>query len=97
MTDEQETNHAVARSLSNAGLGTWVILVGGGYGAFLFEGTEAEAEEMRKHKARWEGVVALKRLADAGEIESKEASQCWNHKAFSHRGKGFIYACDCCA
>jgi len=32
----------------------WTIWVAG-YGTFAFEGTEDEAEEMRTHKARWEG------------------------------------------
>lgn len=38
----------------------WLITVGGGYGTFEFEGTEEEAEEMRRHKANWEGAVATK-------------------------------------
>lgn len=41
---------------------TWIITVGGGYGSFEFVGTEEEAEEMRRHKAEWEGSVARKRL-----------------------------------
>lgn len=41
---------------------TWIIAVGGGYGSFEFVGTEEEAEEMRRHKAEWEGAVARKRL-----------------------------------
>lgn len=45
----------------------WVITVGGGYGTFFFRGTESEAEEMRRHKARWEGAVARKRPATAEE------------------------------
>jgi hypothetical protein len=32
----------------------WTIWVAG-YGKFNFDGTEAEAEEMRRHKANWEG------------------------------------------
>ncbi len=32
----------------------WKIRVSG-YGTFDFTGTEAEAEEMRRHKAQWEG------------------------------------------
>lgn len=36
----------------------WRIFVGG-YGAFDFEGTEKQAEEMRAHKARWERGVGL--------------------------------------
>jgi protein gp37 len=39
----------------------WLISVGGGYGKFHFLGHEHEAEEMRAHKARWEGAVAKKR------------------------------------
>jgi hypothetical protein len=37
----------------------WIIWVAG-YGAFEFVGTEAEAEEMRAHKAVWEHAVAKK-------------------------------------
>ena len=40
---------------------TWVITVAG-YGSFDFHGTEREAEEMRRHKSRWEGAVATKKL-----------------------------------
>ena len=40
----------------------WIISVGGGYGEFPFHGTQDEAEEMRAHKADWEGAVATKRL-----------------------------------
>jgi hypothetical protein len=38
---------------------TWMIRVQG-YGTFEFEGTEHEAEEMRKHKAQWERGLAMK-------------------------------------
>lgn len=31
-----------------------------GYGTFDFDGTEQEAEEMRRHKAEWEGGVGRK-------------------------------------
>ena len=41
----------------------WIITVGGGYGSFAFKGSERAAEEMRVHKARWEGAVANKRPA----------------------------------
>jgi hypothetical protein len=37
----------------------WVIWVRG-YGRFDFDGSEAEAEEMRAHKAKWERAVAHK-------------------------------------
>jgi hypothetical protein len=43
------------------GNGAWEITVGGGYGTFVFYGTEAEAEEMRRHKANWEHAVARKK------------------------------------
>lgn len=46
----------------------WVITVGGGYGSFFFRGSEKEAEEMRRHKARWEQAVARKRRATPGEV-----------------------------
>lgn len=64
----------------------WVILVGG-YGAFLFDGTEAEAETMRCHKAQWEGGIGLKRPATLGEIANDEASECMNHDGFNNRGR----------
>jgi len=38
---------------------TWNIRIQG-YGTFDFEGTEQEAEEMRKHKAKWEGGSGMK-------------------------------------
>lgn len=41
----------------------WTIWVSG-YGSFDFEGTKAEAEEMRAHKARWEGGASLMWKAD---------------------------------
>jgi len=42
---------------------TWKIRVAG-YGTFDFIGTEAEAEDMRCHKARWEQAIAHKWRAD---------------------------------
>lgn len=41
----------------------WKIWISG-YGAFDFEGTEAEAEDMRIHKARWEGGQGRKWRVD---------------------------------
>lgn len=38
----------------------WKIWIGGGYGLFDFEGTEAEAEKMRAHKAAWERARGMK-------------------------------------
>lgn len=40
------------------------------WGSILFEGTEEEAEEWRRHKARWEQSVARKRLATEDEIRN---------------------------
>lgn len=71
--------------------GQWVILVGG-YGAFLFEGTETEAEDMRRHKARWERGIGKKRPATDEEVASKTPSQCWNHPGFNNI---CVYACPC--
>lgn len=47
--------------------GWWLISVAS-YGAFLYGGTEADAEGMRVHKARWEQAAAKKRLATPEEI-----------------------------
>ena len=68
----------------------WVIQVGGGYGEFFIDGTEEEAEEMRKHKATWEGAIARKRLADKDEIKSGIIDQCKAHPNFATR-----IHCDC--
>lgn len=38
----------------------WLISVAG-YGEWIYVGTEAEAEEMRAHKANWEGGIGKKR------------------------------------
>jgi len=70
----------------------WVIRVGNDYGAFIFEGTEDEAEEMRKHKARHEQANARKRLADEAEIKTGKASYCLNHPNFKHK---VVFSCDC--
>lgn len=58
---------------------SWVINVAG-YGAFVFDGSEAEAEEMRAHKARWEGAVGHKRPASITDFP--QASACWNHPGY---------------
>lgn len=63
----------------------WVILIGAGYGAFLFDGNEVEAEEMRVHKARWERGIGKKRPAVETEIASGKPSKCWNHPGFNNR------------
>lgn len=68
----------------------WVILVGGGYGAFVFEGTENQAEDMRRHKASWEGAVARKR--PVADDDTADTMHCWNHPLFNSPWR---YQCDC--
>lgn len=70
---------------------TWVISVGG-YGSFLFNGSEVEAEEFRKHKANWEKAAARKRLADRDEIHTGVINQCKNHPNFNTKDR---YHCEC--
>lgn len=50
----------------------WLITVGGGYGSFVFVGTEEDAEKMRRHKARQEGAVATKKRLPAKEAPAHE-------------------------
>jgi len=50
----------------------WRITVGGGYGSFDMLATEAEAEQRRKDKARWEHAAAYKELLTPEEIALKE-------------------------
>lgn len=70
----------------------WAILVAG-YGAFLIEGTEQEAEEMRAHKARWERGIGRKRPATPEEVKAGKPDGCWNHPLFNNK---FVYGtCDC--
>jgi hypothetical protein len=69
----------------------WVILVSG-YGAFIHTGTEQSAEEMRTHKARWEGGIAKKRPADKSDMIVPSA--CWNHPGFNNTG-GRYADCQC--
>lgn len=83
---------------------SWIINVAG-YGAFLFEGSESEAEEMRVHKARWEGACAQKRPASITDFP--HASGCWNHPGYARlvrygtrrrllkRPYVPLYHCDC--
>lgn len=52
---------------------TWMIRVSG-YGTFEFVGTEAEAEEMRAHKARWEHASGQKwRITNPTEADKVRA------------------------
>ena len=60
---------AVEQARAQFGAQWWVISVAG-YGSFLFDGSEKEAEEMRAHKARWERGIGRKRLATPEEIKS---------------------------
>ncbi len=58
----------------------WYILVGGGYGGFILEGSEEEAEEMRCHKANWEKAVAKKYKLDwmlADHLGESEKHNLW--------------------
>lgn len=48
----------------------WMIRVAG-YGTFEFEGTEQEAEEMRRHKGQWERGFAIKWRKDCPELVDK--------------------------
>lgn len=52
----------------------WLISIGG-YGDFGFYGTEAEAEEMRAHKAAWERDVGRKKAIPATHPKAKEAAE----------------------
>lgn len=70
---------------------TWVINVFD-WGAFLFEGTEFEAEEVRISKAKWEQSITKKRLAEKNEIRNKDVDTCKNHVGFKLKGR---YSCDC--
>jgi hypothetical protein len=69
----------------------WVINAYG-WGAFLFEGTEFEAEEVRINKAKWEQTITKKRLATKNELKNKNIDDCKNHPGFKLKGR---YSCDC--
>src|ERR1700722_12268723 len=73
----------------------WVILVAGGYGAFLYRSTEAEAEEMRCFKANHEQAIAKKRQASFDDI-SLFPSTCWNHPGFVNRYRYADCRCGSC-
>lgn len=68
----------------------WVINVAG-YGAFLFKGSEQEAEETRAQKARWERGVGRKRPATPEEAKGGEISRCINHEGYGNR----VFFADC--
>lgn len=54
----------------------WNIRVAG-YGTFELLGTETEAEEMRRHKSRWEGGVGHKyRLENQTEVDRLTQTMC---------------------
>ncbi len=52
----------------------WVIEVPA-WGTLYAIGTEAQAEEWRRHKANWEHSVARKREATKEEVEENEFTQ----------------------
>lgn len=55
--------------------GKWLIRIAG-YGTFEFEGTEQEAEDMRKNKAKWEGGRGLKWRIGEWRVESDIITAC---------------------
>lgn len=57
--------------MKNEDVKHWIISVTG-YGSFFFEGSLKEAEEMREHKANWEGGRGTKRPATPEEIKIKD-------------------------
>lgn len=61
--------------MTSARRSKWRIRVSG-YGTFDFEGTEAEAEEMRVHKARWEQGTAIKWRADLSTEVDRLTAEC---------------------
>jgi len=52
----------------------WRIWVSG-YGEFEFDGTEAEAENMRRHKGQWERGTAYKWRADLSRPSDRLTAQ----------------------
>lgn len=73
----------------------YVILVGGGYGAYIVScATPEAAEEQRRAKAQWERAPARLRPASPEEIATGNASHCANHPLFKVR-QGLRFACDC--
>lgn len=73
----------------------WVILVGGGHGAFLYRSTEAEAEEMRCFKANREQAIAKKRSASVWDL-AVGPSPCLNHPGFANRHRYADCSCGGC-
>lgn len=61
----------------------WIIYING-YGCFLFDGTDTEAQEMRAHKARWERGIGLLRPATLEEAAGGSIDSCINHPLFPH-------------
>lgn len=60
----------------------WKIRING-YGTFDFNGTEAEAEEMRRHKAAWERGNGIKWRADLATEYDRLTAECaalWDAK-----------------
>jgi hypothetical protein len=56
---KKETDEQASDAVGLLGRKWWKISVTG-YGAFGFYGTHGEAEEMRRHKANWEGGCGRK-------------------------------------
>jgi hypothetical protein len=78
---------------------TWWVITVANYGAFDFFGTEAEAEKVRRHKARWEQSVAHKRLKDADKLVwaramKRKCDRCKQSDDLSaHEGQFICYPC----
>jgi len=87
--DDKDGKWNIVKPIINNTKQKWVIDVVG-YGTFFYEGTEEEAEEMRKHKANWEAAIARKRLADKQEIETGEINYCKKHPGYENK-----FDCDC--
>lgn len=62
----------------------WMIRISG-YGTFEFLGTEAEAEEMRVHKSRWEQGSGMKWRKDLTRESDRMAARI---ASFFDEGKG---------
>lgn len=73
----------------------WVIAVGKGYGHFLFEGTEKEAEEMKCLKSITEEAISKKRLATKEEVKSNIIDQCNNHPGYNNQCHYFCMCSKC--
>lgn len=57
----------------------WWLIDIAGYGDFAYFGTQGEAEEMRSHKANWEGGRGTKKRIDKGHPDAvAETARNWS-------------------